>query len=148
MQQGFSFIFVFEYCDKITIVGILLLSNKPIFSFNNDLFAATYIFNSLIALALGRPLNLEKAAEGEKILIASLAKIESFWLRDDGPFLLGNSQPSIADLSLACEVMQLEVTTKHSRHWLNTQSLNFLAKFQVVIKIFSLSLVDFRFRSG
>lgn len=150
MQQGFSFIFVFEYCDKITIVGILLLSNKPIFSFNNALFAATYIFNSLIALALGRPLNLEKAAEGEKILIASLAKIESFWLRDDGPFLLGNSQPSIADLSLACEVMQLEVTTKQSsRHWLNTQSLNFLAKFQVVIKIFSLKLViDFRFRSG
>ncbi|CAA2968825.1 glutathione S-transferase T1-like [Olea europaea subsp. europaea] len=77
--------------------------------------SATYIFNSLIALALGRPLNLEKAAEGEKILIASLAKIESFWLRDDGPFLLGNSQPSIADLSLACEVMQLELVETKDR---------------------------------
>ncbi|CAI9775758.1 unnamed protein product [Fraxinus pennsylvanica] len=77
--------------------------------------SATYIFNSLIALAFGLPLNLEKAAEGEKILIASLAKIESFWLQDDGPFLLGNSQPSIADLSLVCEVMQLEVVETKDR---------------------------------
>ncbi|KAL2516737.1 Glutathione S-transferase T1 [Abeliophyllum distichum] len=77
--------------------------------------SATYIFNTNIALALGQPLNLEAAAEGEKILIASLAKIESFWLQDDKPFLLGNSQPSIADLSMACEVMQLEVADTKDR---------------------------------
>ncbi|KAL2543677.1 Glutathione S-transferase T1 [Forsythia ovata] len=77
--------------------------------------SATYIFNTTIALAFGQPLNLEAAAEGEKILIASLAKIESFWLQDDGPFLLGNSQPSIADLSMACEVMQLEVVDTKDR---------------------------------
>ncbi|GMH15344.1 hypothetical protein Nepgr_017185 [Nepenthes gracilis] len=45
----------------------------------------------------------------EKVLNASLSKIESFWLHDDGKFLLGNDQPSIADLSPLSEVMQLEV---------------------------------------
>ncbi|GKE38522.1 glutathione S-transferase T1-like protein, partial [Tanacetum coccineum] len=34
-----------------------------------------------------------------------------------GQFLLGNSQPSIADISIACQVMQLEVLSErdHSR---------------------------------
>lgn len=52
------------------------------------------------------------AAEGEKLLSASLARIESFWLQGDGPFLLGNSKPTIADLALVCEVTQLEVKKK------------------------------------
>ena len=38
----------------------------------------------------------------------SLNKLETFWLKD-GRFLVGSSQPSIADLSLVCEIMQLEV---------------------------------------
>lgn len=72
-------------------------------------FPATYVFNTVLAPAFGLPKNLEAAAEGEKIMIASLARLESFWLKESGPFLLGNSQPSIADIILVCEIMQLEV---------------------------------------
>ncbi|XP_020552883.1 glutathione S-transferase T1-like isoform X2 [Sesamum indicum] len=67
-----------------------------------------YHFNTGIALAFGLPLDPKAAAEGEKLLSASLATIESLWLEGDGPFLLGNSQPSIADIALVCEIMQLE----------------------------------------
>ena len=42
-------------------------------------------------------------------MLPSLSKIESVWLKGNGKFLLGSSQPSIADLSLVCEIMQLEV---------------------------------------
>ncbi|KAI8569517.1 hypothetical protein RHMOL_Rhmol02G0284700 [Rhododendron molle] len=64
-----------------------------------------------VALApkLGRPPNPQVAAEAEKLLCESLEKIETVWLKESGPFLLGNSEPSIADLSLVCEIMQLEV---------------------------------------
>ncbi|KAL0447989.1 UNVERIFIED_CONTAM: Glutathione S-transferase T1, partial [Sesamum latifolium] len=70
-----------------------------------------YHFNTSIALAFGLPLDPKAADEGEKLLSASLATIESLWLEveGDGPFLLGNSQPSIADIALVCEIIQLEV---------------------------------------
>nr|KJB25824.1 hypothetical protein B456_004G211100 [Gossypium raimondii] len=55
------------------------------------------------------------AAEAEKLLFSSLSKIESFWLKGDGPFLLGRNQPSIADLSVVCELMQLEVLDEKDR---------------------------------
>lgn len=71
--------------------------------------SATYVLNSTLAPALGLPLNPDVAAKSEKILSASLAKIESFGLKGKGRFLLGSSQPSVADLSLVCEIMQLEV---------------------------------------
>ncbi|XP_027182615.1 glutathione S-transferase T1-like [Coffea eugenioides] len=67
------------------------------------------VLNTTLAPLFGRPLDPQAAAEAEKLLSASLAKIESFWLKGDGPFLLGNSEPSIADLSLVCEIMQLEL---------------------------------------
>ncbi|XP_071920107.1 glutathione S-transferase T1-like isoform X2 [Coffea arabica] len=67
------------------------------------------IHNTTLAPLFGRPLDPQAAAEAEKLLSASLAKIESFWLKGDGPFLLGNSEPSMADLSLVCEIMQLEL---------------------------------------
>lgn len=74
------------------------------------MFTAGLVFNSTVGpLLAGLPLNLEVAAEAEKVLLASLPKIESFWLKGDGHFLMGNSQPSIADLILVCEIMQLEV---------------------------------------
>ncbi|XAR55059.1 Glutathione transferase [Bertholletia excelsa] len=69
----------------------------------------TYVFNSTLALAFGLKLNPQAAAEGEKILLPSLEKIESIWLKGNSKFLLGSSAPSIADLSLVCELMQLEV---------------------------------------
>ncbi|KAJ4778550.1 Glutathione S-transferase [Rhynchospora pubera] len=58
--------------------------------------------------ALGAPPNAEIAQKGKKILCSSLAKIENLWLKDGLKFLLGKSQPSIADLSLCCQVMQLQ----------------------------------------
>ncbi|XP_065858258.1 glutathione S-transferase T1-like [Euphorbia lathyris] len=70
--------------------------------------AVTYIFNSKLAPVFGMPLNLEAAAEGEKTLSASLSTLESFWLNDGGKFLVGQDKPSVADLSLVCELMQLE----------------------------------------
>lgn len=74
------------------------------------LLSVGYVLNSTLAPALGLPLNPEAAAEAEKVLSSSLRKIESVWLKGKGRFLLGGFQPSIADLSLVCEIMQLEVT--------------------------------------
>ncbi|XP_043690348.1 glutathione S-transferase T1-like [Telopea speciosissima] len=70
--------------------------------------ATTYVQSTVLGPALGR-LNPQAAAEAEKILVASLSSIETIWLKENGKYLLGNSQPSIADLSLVCEIMQLEV---------------------------------------
>ncbi|KAK3012552.1 hypothetical protein RJ639_009343, partial [Escallonia herrerae] len=78
--------------------------------------AAGFVLNSALAPALGLPLNPQAAAEAEKLLSASLGMIESFWLKGNGRFLLGSSQPSIADLSLVCEIMQLEVLDEEDRN--------------------------------
>ncbi|KAL3619299.1 hypothetical protein CASFOL_036869 [Castilleja foliolosa] len=68
-----------------------------------------YLFNRGVAIEFGLAMDARAAYQGKKLVMASLAMIDSYWLQDDGPFLLGNSQPSIADLALACEVMQLEI---------------------------------------
>ena len=49
------------------------------------------------------------AAEGLSILKQSLEVMETVWLQEGYPFLAGCRQPSIADLSLICEIMQLQV---------------------------------------
>ncbi|KAL8503363.1 hypothetical protein ACS0TY_022194 [Phlomoides rotata] len=77
--------------------------------------AAAYVLHSALGPALGLPLNPQAAAESEKLLSASLTKIESVWLKGSGRFLLGGSQPSIADLSLVCEIMQLELVDEKDR---------------------------------
>ncbi|KAM3289814.1 glutathione S-transferase T1 [Capsicum chacoense] len=77
--------------------------------------SAGYVFNSVLAPAFGRPLNPQAAAEAKKLLSASLATIDTYWLQKDGSFLLGNSQPSLADLSLVCEIMQLEFLNEEDR---------------------------------
>ncbi|KAG1362652.1 glutathione S-transferase T1 [Cocos nucifera] len=71
--------------------------------------AVSFVQNSILAPVLGRPLNSQAANEAETVLNSSLSKIESVWLKGNAKFLLGNSKPSIADLSLVCEIMQLEV---------------------------------------
>lgn len=91
---------------QCTLIPIRALASKLLLS----PLAAGYVLNSTLAPALGLPLNPKAAAENEKLLSASLRKIESVWLKGRGRFLLGSSQPSIADLSLVCEIMQLEVT--------------------------------------
>ena len=76
-------------------------------------FPAPLIFNTVLAPLFGRPLNPQAAAEAEKLLSKSLSKIESFWLKGNGKYLLGGLKPSIADLSLVCEIMELEVQYTH-----------------------------------
>ncbi|GAB4834395.1 Glutathione S-transferase theta-1 [Ancistrocladus abbreviatus] len=73
--------------------------------------ATTYLRNTVLAPALGNTPNPQAAAEAEKILDSSLSKIESIWLTGSGIFLLDSYQPSIADLSLVCEILQLELLT-------------------------------------
>lgn len=75
--------------------------------------AAALVFNTILAPIFGHPSNPQAAEEAEKILDSSLSKIESLWLQGNAKFLLGNAQPSIADLSLVCEIMQLELLEKH-----------------------------------
>ncbi|KAL3362270.1 hypothetical protein AABB24_014915, partial [Solanum stoloniferum] len=76
---------------------------------------AGYIFNTVLAPAFGLPLNPQAAAEAKKVLLASLANIESVWLQRKGRFLLGSGQPSIADLSLVCELIELEILDEKDR---------------------------------
>ncbi|XP_058731999.1 glutathione S-transferase T1-like isoform X2 [Vicia villosa] len=65
---------------------------------------------------VGHPLNPKAASEAEKILLSSLSILEKIWLNGDGRFLLGGFQPSIADLSLVCELIQLEVLDEKDRN--------------------------------
>lgn len=73
--------------------------------------AVKLVINSVLGPALGLPLDPQAAAKAEKIVVSSLSKLETVWLRGNGKFLLGSSRPSIADLSLVCEIMQLEVSS-------------------------------------
>ncbi|GAB4834397.1 Glutathione S-transferase theta-1 [Ancistrocladus abbreviatus] len=77
--------------------------------------SVTYLLNAVIGPVFGLPLNPQGAAEGEKILVSTFTKIESYWLPEDGKFLLGNDKPSIADVSLVSEIMQLEMFDEKDR---------------------------------
>ncbi|KAI8546342.1 hypothetical protein RHMOL_Rhmol07G0109400 [Rhododendron molle] len=103
---------------KPDVIGSLLMWMTLTWSlsFLIDLvFSAAYVLHSTLAPALGLKKNPQAAAEGEKILSASLEQIESIWLKGNGRFLLGSFKPSIADLSLVCELMQLEVVDEKDR---------------------------------
>ncbi|KAG8370052.1 hypothetical protein BUALT_Bualt14G0077500 [Buddleja alternifolia] len=91
--------------------------NRPFFLMKIFGFSVGHLFISTIGLAFGFPLNPKAVAEDEKLLSTSLQTIESFWLEveGDGPFLLGNSKPSIADPALVCEIMQIEVADENDR---------------------------------
>lgn len=71
--------------------------------------AATLIMNTALAPFLGLTPSPEAAKQAEKLLVQSLERIESVWLKGDTKYLLGSPQPSIADLCLVCEIMQLEI---------------------------------------
>ncbi|KAG8046997.1 hypothetical protein GUJ93_ZPchr0008g13732 [Zizania palustris] len=77
--------------------------------------AATFVLNTVLAPYLGLPSSHEAAKQAEKLLLKSLTRIESIWLKGDAKFLMGNPQPSIADLSLVCEIMQLEILGDSAR---------------------------------
>ena len=91
-------------CPDFLSIGLFLF---PLDSF----LSVTYVVNTVLGPALGQQANPQAAAEADKLLSASLSKIESIWLKENDKFLLGGLQPSIADLSLVCEIMQLEVNT-------------------------------------
>ncbi|MCL7032686.1 hypothetical protein MKW94_021967 [Papaver nudicaule] len=74
------------------------------------------VINTILGPVLGIPTSPEAAVEAEKILTSSLSSIESVWLNKDGDFLLGNKEPSIADIILACEIMQFEVNNLSHLH--------------------------------
>ncbi|GAB4834398.1 hypothetical protein Ancab_032652 [Ancistrocladus abbreviatus] len=71
---------------------------------------------NLLGPFFGLPQNLEAAAQGEEIVVASLSKIDSIWLQENGKFLLGNDQLSLADISLATQVMQLQLLTEEEHN--------------------------------
>ncbi|CAH1451423.1 unnamed protein product [Lactuca virosa] len=78
--------------------------------------AAGLVYTTILA-----PLNdlrsfLQIVIQAEEILLRSLSELENVWLKLDGSFLGGSSQPSIADLSLSCEVMQLELLGEKDYH--------------------------------
>ncbi|KMT12089.1 hypothetical protein BVRB_5g100440 isoform A [Beta vulgaris subsp. vulgaris] len=45
-----------------------------------------------------------------------ISTIETLWLKGDAKFLLGNDKPSVADLSLVCEIMQLHMISEEERN--------------------------------
>ncbi|XP_021753854.1 glutathione S-transferase T1-like [Chenopodium quinoa] len=75
-----------------------------------------YLVNTILAQFLGKWPNPGCAADCEKKLVDSFSTIEKVWLKDDAKFLLGNDQPSIADLSLASEIMQLHMLPDEERN--------------------------------
>ncbi|KAI3997534.1 hypothetical protein MKX01_040703 [Papaver californicum] len=60
--------------------------------------AAPFVLHTILGSALGISMNPQAAAEAEKILTSSLAKLESVWLNGRGKFLLASFQPSITVL--------------------------------------------------
>ncbi|KAG0618257.1 hypothetical protein M758_4G049600 [Ceratodon purpureus] len=69
----------------------------------------TVVFNMALAPVLGLKADPRAAAEGLAILKQSLDVMETVWLQEGYPFLAGGRQPSIADLSVVCEIMQLQI---------------------------------------
>ncbi|KAI7737210.1 hypothetical protein M8C21_012310 [Ambrosia artemisiifolia] len=76
--------------------------------------SAGLVFNTLLAQLDGHHSYPQVVNQAEGILLKSLSMLEKFWLKD-GRFLVGGSQPSIADISLVCEIMQLELLSEKER---------------------------------
>ncbi|XP_057525446.1 glutathione S-transferase T1-like [Amaranthus tricolor] len=77
--------------------------------------AMGYLFSTMLAPLFGKSPNAELAADCEQKLVQSFETIENVWLKDDAKFLLGYDQPSIADLSLVSEIMQLHMLGDEER---------------------------------
>ncbi|KAL8226919.1 hypothetical protein R6Q57_016751 [Mikania cordata] len=73
--------------------------------------SAGLVFNTLMAQVDSHQSFPQVVNQAEGILLKSLSKLENFWLKD-GRFLVGGSQPSIADVSLVCEIMQLQLLSE------------------------------------
>ncbi|KAL8170648.1 hypothetical protein V2J09_022452 [Rumex salicifolius] len=71
--------------------------------------AMGYLLHTVLAPIFNTPDNPIGSSECEKTLLASFSAMESVWLQGNDKFLLGGNQPSIADLSLVSEIMQLQL---------------------------------------
>ncbi|XP_024527487.1 glutathione S-transferase T1 [Selaginella moellendorffii] len=67
----------------------------------------------------GAPKDTKAIADAEKTLQSALSNIEDIWLDGNTNFLGGSSQPSVADLILSCEIMELE--RSHDERGLRSQ---------------------------
>lgn len=71
---------------------------------------AAYVwFTVYMTNMTGLPAPPDETEEAKKLMLRSLKRIETIWLPADRStkFMFGD-EPSIADLSLACELTQLE----------------------------------------
>ena len=106
----FNFFQSINNIDNLVLCVAMVSRRQYTSGFNTGYFsAAGLVFNRVFAPSLGRALDPQSASAAETVLKTSLATMETLWLKDYGKFLTGSLQPSIADLSLACEVMQLQV---------------------------------------
>lgn len=94
-----------------------------------------YLVNTILAPFFGKSPNPEGKADCEHKLVESFSTIEKVWLEGDSKFLLGNDQPSIADISFVSEIMQLHVSkqTLIKKHQLQLKSKLILFPFSVRI---------------
>ncbi|XP_038687478.1 glutathione S-transferase T1-like [Tripterygium wilfordii] len=103
----------FKLFESHAILTYLAIVNPEV----ADHCSIAVVLQTKLAPLIGQPLNPAAAAKAEKLLISALSKVESIWLDgNNGGFLLGNDQPSIADLSLVCEIMELEVLDDEHRN--------------------------------
>lgn len=68
--------------------------------------------------SFGLPRDESLLKEAQDTLAKSLQHLETVWLKGRNLFLADGLQPSIADLSLACELKQLEVCIPSAEHFL------------------------------
>ncbi|XP_024535662.1 glutathione S-transferase T1 [Selaginella moellendorffii] len=70
---------------------------------------ATGLFMAEVIFPMnGAPKDTKAIADAEKTLQSALSNIEDIWLDGNTNFLGGSPQPSVADLILSCEIMELE----------------------------------------
>ncbi|KAJ0818498.1 putative glutathione transferase [Helianthus annuus] len=97
---------------KFLIFSIFLVNGFMICLIGFMLWILTgVILNNVVLSQNGLPSNPQAAEEAEKTIEKALTVLEIFWLKN-GPFLVGRSQPSIADLNLVSEVMELELLSE------------------------------------
>ncbi|KAJ4823222.1 hypothetical protein Tsubulata_004483 [Turnera subulata] len=70
---------------------------------------AKCVLKRTLGSLLGVPPNPQAAVDAEKLILSSLFEGEAVLLEGSARFLLGGNQPSIAELSLVCTVMHLQV---------------------------------------
>lgn len=79
-------------------------------------FPVQYMYQKVYWKGLGGKQDKEVTRQSRTKLSNTLKFIEDVWLTgEEGPFLAGARQPSIADLSLICEVTQYEVRVVFER---------------------------------